>query len=272
MPIQIISDDKSREGLIDDPRRVTQTGFYQGITDFNNNYKATGGTPIGQTDIKVLWSKLKAHVDSFMVSNGLTNDEVGMEFIHCLQNDSEYYMVLRLCQFGPFVNNETTVVAGTPEAWFQLDANITDGIQSLSETDQIVIDIINNNYCDPTYESGIYYHQSGAGVCINTDATQAVYVRSLMLPWSSEIKSMYYHNESPLITITHIGFSVYTQDLSGQANRSNVDWPHGMVAYTVKNGSTAMLNDTDYISVFANKAADYASLCPPNCRKYSKPS
>lgn len=274
MPVKII--DKNQKGKEDNPinpRVVNKDKLENSMTDFDDNYKAIGGVPLRNVKIKVLWNKLKTFVENFMHQNNLNNDEVAMQFIHCLQNTDQYYTVLRLRKFDPLTGNYAMLSNPTPEAWFQLDANITDGIQALDQNDSIVQGIITKNYCNEAYQNGVYYHQSGVGVNIGQDVElKKSYVRSLIFPWHAEIETLYDQNESVHYNITHVVFCSYTQDLSGQPNRSNIDWPHGMVAYMVKNNTHDMLDDNNYITVFANKAADYASLCPPNCTKYTLPT
>ena len=79
---------------------------------------------------------------------------------------------------------------------------------------------------------------------------------------------MYTNNGSPVgAGVNFAACSYYSTP-----EHANVDWPHGMVIFLTTATGQPMLDNNDYIHIFHNKGADYATMCPPHCDVYYAPN
>jgi len=98
-------------------------------------------------------------------------------------------------------------------------------------------------------------------------------VRATLIAWF-EIDKMYLHNidASRDSALFELCFMSMTGDYSGTTNMSNVQFPHTFCVYS-RYDDTDLLDDGDIVvNYFQNKAEDYQTLCPPNCKKYFWPA
>lgn len=259
MPVKIQIGDNS-----DDPRVISLEDYMNGRANFDLHYYYTSSeSGFGGQVIDARWDDLQAAVTDYVNTSGTPEAEVALRFVHCFGSIEEnMYLRLQLCRLVP---SELPVPPGA-QAIYDLDTTnskwyeIRNGMFSVTNDEQLFGVIYLDNF---------YYKaepQAADMECLKDGP--AKYVKNLVLPWASEIQLMYAENGSPENAGVHFAACSYTEQ---NPEYSHVEWPHGLVVYLSDSGGHAMLDNNTYISIFHNKGADMATICPPNCNVYIQP-
>ena len=215
-------------------------------------------------DVAIPFSDLYAAITAFKDQNDLTDDEVGLRFVHCYSpGEHSLYYRLQLCKLTltAETNHGRAVydISG-PYSWYE----IKDG--SFATTN--ITDLFDQEYLDH-----FYYTETGpctGGEQLSTDGAEEKYVRNFTMPWGLEAMLQFQQNGgTPDNTgefALHLAAISYTPAISGDAG---VVFPHSMALYFVRNATTVLLDNNIYPGApFRNKAADFNTMCPPNCNSY----
>jgi hypothetical protein len=248
-----------------DKMNLTRGELSTGQQTFTNHYFLEGCSVDFQgKDIAISFSELYDAVTTFKEANDLTDDEVGLCFVHCYSpEENTLYYRLQLCKLtlSPDTNHGRRVydISG-PYTWFE----IKDG--SFSPTD--ISDLFDNDYLD-------HFYYTGSGSCtggeqLSTDTGEEKYVRNFTMPWGLEALKQFQDNDgTPVNTADytlHLAAISHTVSIPSDAG---VAYPHSMAMYLVKNATTILLDNNIYpAQAFKNKAANFNSMCPPQCAVY----
>lgn len=259
MPVRIETGDNST-----DPRVISLDLFNEGRDNFDMHYYYTSAqAAFGGQVVDATWQQFSDAVLEYVNQTGVDITEVALRFVHCLEQlpDSKLYLRLQICKMVP---SGEPAPPGALEV-FNLDTagslwyEIKDGNISPTSDETLIGDI---------YFDHMYYKvepQAAEMQRLRDDTTK--YVRNLVLPWADEILQMYMQNQTPADAGIHFGACSFETP----PERSNVLWPHGIVVYLSDSTGQPLLNNDSYISIFRNKGADMATLCPPKCGVYIKP-
>lgn len=257
MPVKIQTGNNST-----DPRVISLQAYLDGRANFSLHYYYTDQeAAFSGGEIAVPWDDLQTAVESYKSANGMQDDDVALRFVHCFDIIThEMFLRLQICQM---VASPTPPPPGAEMVFDLVTTNaqwyeIKNGLFTASNIANLV---------SPTYLNNFYYKdepQAAEMECLSEGPDK--YVKNLVLPWGFEVKMMYVENGSPANATIHFAACSYET----QEPYSNVLWPHGMVLF-LSDAEGPMLNDEDYLIIFHNKGADYATLCPPNCDSYIQP-
>lgn len=263
MPVKIEIGDNSN-----DPRVINLKEYMAGRANFSLHYFYTPAQESFEGEvIDAQWDDLQNAVQDFMTQTSTLAADVALRFVHCFipsvdGSVGQLFLRLQICKMiaspvPPPPGIETVYDLDTTGAlWYE----ISNG--SFAPT-------LDDNLSGINYLSNFYYRADPASAMMEvlTDGP-TVYVKNLVLPWANEILQMYVNNGSPLNAGIHFAACSYyaTQE------HANVEWPHGLVVFLTDNTGHPMLDNTDYISIFHNKGADFATLCPPTCNQYLMPT
>lgn len=255
MPVQLIAEDNS-----EDPRVISLQSYMDGRANFTLHYYYTSSeASFGGQVLDAQWSDLQSAVDDYVNETGVPATEVALRFVHCFDViPGNLYVRLQICQLtNPHLEHGHTVydLNTTGAKWYEIkDSAMNPTTDEMPE--------------GPEYLSNFYYKvepQSQEMECL-TDGPEK-YVKNLVFPWDDEVLKMYMQNGSPNGGV-HFAACSYLYPIGEYAS---VHWPHGMVIYLSDAQGRPLLNNQDYISLFHNKGADFATMCPPNCDSYILP-
>lgn len=258
MPVQILIGDNS-----EDPRVISLQAYLDGRANFSLHYYYTSTeASFGGQVLDIQWMDLQNAVNDFMTESGTPQSEVALRFVHCFDEiPGNLYLRLQICQMVPQVvqSGEELIydLITTDANWYEIK-----GSQFTATTDE--------SLTGPVYMNSMFYktEPQAAEMQRLADAPDT-YVHNLVLPWEQEILQMYLDNaENHEVQGVHFAACSYTEPTPG---RSNVEWPHGMVIFLSDSEGKTLLNNRDYLSIFHNKGADLATLCPPTCGVYIAP-
>ncbi len=256
MPVQLLSNDNSN-----DPRVISLEMYEDGRANFDMHYFFTQAqASFGGQVNSAPWDELQTAVEDYCTDTGVAPVEVALRFVHCFDDtDPKLYQRLQICRMIP-----SAIPSGQNEAVFDLDVN---GAVWYEIKNGTIATTANQNLEGITYLHSMFYKVEPQLQEMERLADgPSKYVQNLVLPWGDEILQMYLENGSP----ENAGVNIAACSYTGTA--ANVEWPHGIVIYLSDSQGAAMLNDYNYISLFHNKGADFATACPPNCNVYIAPA
>lgn len=254
-----------------DPRAISAAQLALGRVDFNQHYcKASLPTPQvlptpelvleGQIN-KISWDSLFAAVEAYREEWDVAAEDVALRFVHCFDDETgSLYHRLQLLKMGPphynLEGKKVRTLDATHCAWYAIKD------LELSPTDDETL-------TDTLYVNSIMYKTATAAASMQLiEQYPHKFVHNLTFPWSSEIFLMYQENQSP--EGADVNFAVYTHPMQNPLE-SHCEYPHGMVIY-ISVGEYDYIDNNHYISVFHNRGADDATLCPPMCNVYVMPA
>ncbi len=259
MPVKIQIGDNS-----DDPRVIDLQEYYDGRDNFHLHYYfTTTEAAFGGQVIDVQWADLQNAVNQYMAATGKLPEDVALRFVHCFEPAPAGHLYLRM-QVCSLVASQVPPPPGgsqvydldtTGSLWFELKHG---AVTPTTDESLEGIEYLQNFYykIDP---------QSQEMECLIDGPTK--YVKNLVLPWGMEILQMYIQNGSPEGGGIHFASCSYTTTPA----YANVMWPHGMVIYLSNSSGEPLLDNGNYLTIFHNKGADMATMCPPNCNIYIAP-
>ncbi len=259
MPVRIEIGDNSN-----DPRVINLQEYEAGRANFKLRYFYTSAqAEFGGQVIEAPWDTLQNAVDSYVNASGVLESDVALRFVHCFDViTGDLFLRLQLCQLvesaDPPPPGVVTVydLDVTNAQWYE----IKDGVFGPTADDTLF---------GQQYLSNFYYKADpSSGIIEPLTNGPTVFVKNLVLPWADEILKVYLNNQSPVGAFVNFAACSYV----ATPEHANVAWPHGMVVYLKDSAGYPMLDNNNYISLFHNKGADYATLCPPTCNQYWKPS
>lgn len=258
MPVQLLSNDNS-----EDPRVISLQAYMDGRANFDMHYYYTSAqSSFGGHVNSCQWADLQGAVDNFCASTGIPHPEVALRFVHCFDPvTGKLYLRLQICQMvpipEPIEGQQVFDLLTTNAAWVE----IKEGILTGTNDDELF---------GAAYLGSFYYKSEPQSQMLQPlTSGPDKFVKNLVFPWENEVFRMYMDNGSPEGAGVHFAACSYTQESPEYAN---VEWPHGMVIFLSNAAGEDMLDDNDYISIFHNKGADAATLCPPNCNIYISPN
>lgn len=254
-----------------DPRAISADQLATGIEDFNKHYcQASLPTPMvlpapghvlaGQTN-KVSWDAFFAAVEDYKDEFGISEDDIALRFVHCFDDmSSSLYHRVQILEMGePHLNEEgkwERQLIDTNSKWYKIKG------QELTPTDE-------HTLTDQLYVNSVMYKPAIAAAAMELiEQYPLKFVHNLTFPWLSEIYTMYEENQSP--DGADLNFAVYTHPMH-IPEESDCEFPHGMVIY-LSVGTHNYIDNEHYVSVFHNRGADDATMCPPMCGKYILPA
>jgi hypothetical protein len=213
-----------------------------GLTSFNSHYSVLGIQGFAP-DLCVLWTDF---VDVVENQGGISPvNEIVLKFIHRFDG-TNWFLTMEVDQCD-FSTGQIIAIGKR----FDITAN---GISASN---------FQGNF-DPAYFASVLFN--GAQI------DPATYINSTTFPYYQQIKEMNCQNRLPNDNTIFIKFSSVTYDYSAQPKLSLVAYPHMVLPYMNSSVYGDYVNDTVYTSMFENKAADCASMCPPCCNGYDWPS
>lgn len=262
MPVKIEIGDNS-----DDPRVIDLEKYVAGRANFSMRYFYTAAqAPFDGEVIEIAWNDLQNAVQDFTSQTGTLPQNVALRFVHCFLpglagEADQLFLRLQICSMTPSAEppppgiSQVYDLDNTGALWYE----ITNG--SFAPT-------MDETLFGAAYLSNFYYKADpAAGIIEPLTNGPDVFVKNLVLPWANEVLLMYQNNGSPIdASVSFAACSYYSTP-----EHANVDWPHGMVVYLTDSAGHPMLDNNHYISIFHNKGADFATLCPPYCNQYLMP-
>ena len=237
------------------PMVVTLDHFNDMRTNFQQHYFLSNcNSSFGGQDIQISWSSFYNAVHNFMTAGGCAANAVALRFVLCYDtNSNALYLRMQICTMTSAGQGTYNLVTSNC-AWYV----ITNG--SIATT--TVTDLYDQNYLD-----NFYYCDSGtcsANTVVNlaSDTSETVFVRNLVLPWGLEVQKVYTDDGQP--NNATICFAAVSPGNSSPA----VTYPHSIAVYLRNGNGVALLDNTTYTQPFKNKAADFGTICPPNCNVY----
>ncbi|HXS37632.1 MAG TPA: hypothetical protein VN721_13090 [Flavipsychrobacter sp.] len=218
-------------------------------SNFASHYSVSGVAAFGQ-DIVINWALFKTAVE---VQGGIADiPNIVLKFIHCYDPLSHlWYLVMQVCHLAS--NGKNIDQLG---ARFTLKSGLPPTASALT-TDY-----------DPNYFAHVLYN--------GTPVNKSVNVNYVVMPWICQIKDMSCENGLTSSAVANIKFSCASFDYTANVPASSlVAWPHTICAFmnTTTNGDYVNNNPvTGTSTMFVNRAADMASMCPPCCGVYSWPA
>lgn len=259
MPVRIEIGDNSN-----DPRVIDLQEYLDGRANFSlHYYYTTAEATFGGQVIDAQWDDLQAAVENYCTQTGVKPQNVALRFVHCFEPGIAGHLFLRV-QICKMVLSSEPPPPGS-SAVYDLD---TTGSLWYEINNGAIAPTPDESLDGPAYLSNFYYKIDSQSADMERliDGPDT-YVQNLVLPWGDEILQMYIQNQSPTNAGVHFAACSYITS----PERSNVEWPHGMVIY-LSDSKGPLLDNNTYITIFHNKGADMATLCPPDCNVYLMPS
>lgn len=259
MPVRIKEGDNSS-----DPRVISLDMYNEGRDNFTLHYYYTSAeASFGGQVIDIPWDNLQTAVDDYAGQTGTEPVDIALRFVHCFESGPAGHLYLRV-QICKMVESAAPPPPGASKV-YDLD---TTGSLWYEIKNSMIHPTPDETLEGQVYLNEMYYKKEPQ----DTELQQLVtgptkFVKNLVMPWGQEILQMYASNGTP----ENAGVNFAACSYMTSPERANVAWPHGMVIYLSDSAGVPMLDNDDYISLFHNKGADYASLCPPNCNVYILP-
>jgi hypothetical protein len=216
-----------------------------------------GPNPGFTSKFMVLWSDFQNMVNTITTNPNqqpyVAPGDLAIKFIHRFDDKKlVWFLTACLCQMAPPDINGNRAITEVPGQRYDL----TNGL--------IVPSVFTGDY-DPVYFSSLYYLISGN----RTVMTPTVEAKWNVFPWNIEILKLYNDDFSTVtpgnpVNLVFDSCSFFC-DLTLPNAFGSVNYPHSVAIY-INNGGIDLLDDITppASSMFLNKAADYASLCPPS--------
>ncbi len=268
---------------------IKREKFDDGKALFDEYYGASDRGAV-TTEIVVKWEKhdtqdtekgLKEYIIDIIASN-LNNEpkDLVIRFHHCMEDDNpdgshgEYYLLAEMCKKSNEQNKIWDLT--TLNKWITLKQNGDITLIAGNDINEALEDRDN-------YKNHVYYYSAGGTSTtpkqkIADDTNDpTIYIKSVSFPWLSEIFQMCSNNQPQggNRDVTKIGFTAYTVHIDN-TSVSLINKPHGLAIYAIGKidggAEEEFINDDDYVTLLYNKAANFATLCEPNCATYHDPS
>jgi hypothetical protein len=237
-----------------------------GINAFANNYSLSpmGPNPGFSKSFMVKWDDLRSLVVALTAAPySIAIGDIALKFIYRFDpNGLVWFVTLAFCKMDPPLS------PNGPRMLHEIPNQRYDLINGIIVPSSFTADF------DPVYFNSLYYFNGTAFVPMDPfyQAKWSVF------PWQAEIQRLYDDNFAiiPPVAPLNLVFescSFYC-NLSSPNPFAAVEWPHCIALYFNEGGVDRVDNNTPPASqMFLNKAADYASLCPPtaNCPFYILP-
>lgn len=136
----------------------------------------------------------------------------------------------------------------------------------------IILDT-NPTHFATNYFNNFYYSTDGGATTVNLtsdDSSHSKYVGNVLFPWDKEIKELaedndvYDPTESQIVRLKFFSCSF---QFSLPSSYAGIEWPHGVLLCINENGRDRLKNRDSVLS-FCDLAANFGTMCPPNCFLY----
>lgn len=282
--------------IFSDPITIASstTTIKAGRVCLNNHYTSTNGrifyagadgTEFGP-NIKVNAEEFYTKVKTVFDRHTLNNQYYAIRFFHRYDLGTKKWFLTAECGTIEKAGTEVTGNGSYTEHVFQpitspspytSRIDIKNGIITGNSTFNGTIDM--GCEYDPNYFNNIYEitNIDISGHVITTGSLHpSLHVSSMIFPWEIELKKLFEHNGFPLSELgSHDNLEIVFSPYTGYAGVSPdispisfVRWPH-LVAIHLRNDGQDLLNTTHSNKIFQNKAANFSSMCPPRCNKYT---
>ena len=230
-----------------------------GKSDFDSHYSLSNTTLNSgfNKSLTVTWAAFTAMVDSITTNPGNTPyvapEDLAIKFIHRFDaQNSIWFLTAALCSMAaPDINDNRLLTEISGQRYDLKNGAITPSA-------------FQGNY-DQVYFDSLYYWDGTTWTTMspNLEAKWNVF------PWKIELKALYDQNfavytPSGTVSLIFDSCSFYC-DTSSPTKFADVAYAHSVAVY-IDNGGTILLDNTtpSANAIFVAKAADMATLCPPN--------
>lgn len=268
MPIKIIPE--ADKGLFtEDVRAMTATEFNDAYADFGRYFRTKNSMPLTQDEEILEWSAL-----ADLVRNSGIVGHKGVVVYHGLSGDQLQYG-FRIVEFKPMV--------AVPPAFedFDLNPRIETGA-----TGQFPTHVLNGatNKLDPAPANWNQRVADYAEVQVDRDGSGPLALHQIDIsstdplkitfPWEEEIFKLWFDNRSgfglnnAFLRIRSIAMYHQNEPIRGYRHGIGMN----MRYYDAHGTAVDLVNNTDEVLAYMNKAADLGHRCPPRCNKYKNPT
>lgn len=244
------------------PMVITLDHFNLMRENFKRHYFLSQCNPnFGGQEIQVPWNAFSLAVFNFISANSVDPNAVAIRFVHCYDvSGNVLYERMQILTMTPVQGHPHMFkLVDSPCEWYKL---VNGTIVPTTDTALFDQDYLNYFY----YCTALLNCTPSSLENLAKDEPATKYARTVTMPWGLEISKLFTDNGSPQNATLCIDAVCHLTILPPAAH-----FQHGLALYLRNADGTPMLDNKTGSAPFYYKAADYGTMCPPDCSKYILP-
>jgi len=254
--------------IADSPRALVmnQNMVNEGRTYFTANYRDSNSNPSFLRDLELSWDDFAAAVAQLNnIPNPVPEERLALRFIHRYNTNTNcWYVTVQLCFISgaplpdpdPNRKYESYQLVCYDNYFDILDGGVIawNGSAGLSGT-------VNERWAGD-YFANVYYG--------NNKVVQGINVQSVTYSWVvlQKLRTDNSDPQRPSDQLFSIVFSSSAYKAVLPSPDTDVEYPHCVISYMKYDGVSCLDNGFIRLGDFANKAADYNTVCPMRCNVF----